>query len=124
VADLDSIACMVADGLHDRSRTQQNFPKGRVFKKGQTMETRSPLTRNEYDGVQTPAPTRAQKAERVSQAAFAAAKALKNPIARARAEQLAVQIADKAQQIGKTGQKPTKGRLVRQTRAQGRGFER
>ena len=27
VADLHNIVCMVADGLHDRSRTQQTFPQ-------------------------------------------------------------------------------------------------
>jgi putative DNA primase/helicase len=43
--DLQSIACMVAQGLHDRTRTQQNFPAlDTLFRKKETdMEPKKPF---------------------------------------------------------------------------------
>lgn len=43
--DLQSIACMVAQGLHDRTRTQQNFPtSNELFRKKETdMEPKKPF---------------------------------------------------------------------------------
>ena len=47
-----------------------------------------------------------------------------NPVNRAWAKQLAMQIADKARQVGRTGQQSHTGRVVRSVREQGRDFER
>lgn len=42
--DLHNIVCMVAEGLHDRSRTQQNFPQiNELFRKDETMDPKKPL---------------------------------------------------------------------------------
>lgn len=42
--DLHNIACMVAQGLHDRSRTQQNFPQfNEQFRRGKNMEQKKPF---------------------------------------------------------------------------------
>lgn len=42
--DLYNIACMVAEGLHDRSRTQQNFPQiNALFRKDEAMEPKKPF---------------------------------------------------------------------------------
>jgi hypothetical protein len=44
VADLHNIVCMVADGLHDRSRTQQTFPQtNELFRRDEAMEPKKPL---------------------------------------------------------------------------------
>ncbi|QSQ54806.1 DUF1738 domain-containing protein (plasmid) [Xanthomonas translucens pv. undulosa] len=44
VADLDNIVCMVADGLHDRSRTQQTFPQiNELFRRDEAMEPKKPF---------------------------------------------------------------------------------
>jgi len=44
VADLHNIVCMVADGLHDRSRTQQTFPQiNELFRRDETMEPKKPF---------------------------------------------------------------------------------
>jgi hypothetical protein len=47
--DLQSIACMVAHGLHDRSRTQQYFPTADELlkRKGMTMELNRPIQETE-----------------------------------------------------------------------------
>lgn len=43
-ADLHNIVCMVADGLHDRSRTQQTFPQiNELFRRDETMEPKKPF---------------------------------------------------------------------------------
>lgn len=43
-ADLSSIACMVAQGLHDRTRTQQTFPEiNELLRKDNTMEPKKPF---------------------------------------------------------------------------------
>lgn len=42
--DLQNIACMVAQGIRDRSRTQQTFPHiTELFRKGETMEPKKPF---------------------------------------------------------------------------------
>jgi len=44
VADLHNIVCMVADGLHDRSRTQQTFPQiNELFRRDEAMEPKKPF---------------------------------------------------------------------------------
>lgn len=44
IDDLDSITLMVAQGLHDRTRTQQNFPElNQQFRKNINMETKKPF---------------------------------------------------------------------------------
>jgi putative DNA primase/helicase len=44
VADLHNIVCMVADGLHDRSRTQQTFPQiNELFRRDEAMEQKKPF---------------------------------------------------------------------------------
>jgi len=44
VSDLHNIVCMVAQGLHDRSRTQQNFPKINVqFRGDEVIEQKKPF---------------------------------------------------------------------------------
>lgn len=44
VGDLHNIACMVADGLHDRSRTQQTFPRiNELFRRDEAMEPKKPF---------------------------------------------------------------------------------
>lgn len=44
VADLSNIACMVAQGLHDRSRTQQTFPQiNELLRRDDTMEPKKPF---------------------------------------------------------------------------------
>lgn len=44
IDDLDSITLMVAQGLHDRSRTQQNFPElNQQFRKDRDMEAKKPF---------------------------------------------------------------------------------
>jgi putative DNA primase/helicase len=44
IHDLHNIACMVAQGLHDRSRTQQNFPQiTQQFRQGAAMEPKKPF---------------------------------------------------------------------------------
>lgn len=43
-ADLSSIACMVAQGLHDRTRTQQTFPQiNELQRRDETMEPKKPF---------------------------------------------------------------------------------
>ncbi|EJU9617961.1 TPA: zincin-like metallopeptidase domain-containing protein [Pseudomonas aeruginosa] len=43
-SDLQNIACMVAQGLRERSRTQQTFPNiNELFRKGETMEPKKPF---------------------------------------------------------------------------------
>ena len=43
-ADLHNIVCMVADGLHDRSRTQQTFPQiNELFRRDEAMEPKKPF---------------------------------------------------------------------------------
>lgn len=43
-ADLNSIACMVAQGLHDRTRTQQTFPQiNELQRRDETMEPKKPF---------------------------------------------------------------------------------
>ena len=43
-ADLHNIVCMVADGLHARSRTQQTFPQiNELFRRDETMEPKKPF---------------------------------------------------------------------------------
>lgn len=43
--DLKNIAYMVADGLHDRTRTQQTFPEiNELFRKGSTMDAKKPFS--------------------------------------------------------------------------------
>jgi len=43
-ADLHNIVCMVADGLHDRSRTQQTFPQiNEIFRRDEAMEPKKPF---------------------------------------------------------------------------------
>ena len=43
-ADLNSIACMVAQGLHDRTRTQQTFPQiNELFRRDNTTEPKKPF---------------------------------------------------------------------------------
>lgn len=43
-SDLQNIACMVAQGLRDRSRTQQTFPNiNELFRKGEAMEPKKPF---------------------------------------------------------------------------------
>lgn len=43
-SDLQNIACMVAQGLRERSRTQQTFPNiNELFRKGETMEQKKPF---------------------------------------------------------------------------------
>jgi antirestriction protein ArdC/phage/plasmid primase-like uncharacterized protein len=43
-SDLQNIACMVAQGLRDRSRTQQTFPHiTELFRKGEAMEPKKPF---------------------------------------------------------------------------------
>ena len=67
----------------------------------------------------------AQKAVKVSQPAAAAVKSIKGPALRARAEQLAGQIAGKAKQLDKTKQsKTTAKRATVQKRDRGQDFER
>lgn len=42
--DLHNIACMVAQGIRDRSRTQQTFPRiNELLRKGETMEPKKPF---------------------------------------------------------------------------------
>lgn len=42
--DLHAIACMVAQGLHDRSRTQQTFPQiNELFRRDENMEPKKPF---------------------------------------------------------------------------------
>ncbi|EDB8709740.1 DUF1738 domain-containing protein [Salmonella enterica subsp. enterica serovar Schwarzengrund] len=42
--DLHNIVCMVAQGLHDRTRTQQTFPEiNELFRKDNTMEPKKPF---------------------------------------------------------------------------------
>lgn len=42
--DLHNIACMVAQGLRDRSRTQQNFPQfNELFRRDENMEPKKPF---------------------------------------------------------------------------------
>ena len=42
--DLNSIACMVAQGLHDRTRTQQTFPQiNELQRRDETMEPKKPF---------------------------------------------------------------------------------
>lgn len=42
--DLHNIACMVAQGLHDRSRTQLNFPQiNQLFRRNEKMESKPPM---------------------------------------------------------------------------------
>ena len=42
--DLHNIVCMVAQGLHDRNRTQQTFPQiNELFRRDNTMEPNKPL---------------------------------------------------------------------------------
>jgi len=42
--DLHNIACMVAQGLHDRSRTQQTFPQiDKLFRRDEAMEPKKPF---------------------------------------------------------------------------------
>ncbi len=44
IADLHNIVCMVADGLHDRSRTQQTFPQiNELFRRDEAMEPKKPF---------------------------------------------------------------------------------
>ena len=44
VGDLHNIVCMVADGLHDRSRTQQTFPRiNELFRRDEAMEPKKPF---------------------------------------------------------------------------------
>lgn len=43
-SDLQNIACMVAQGIRDRSRTQQTFPHiTELFRKGEAMEPKKPF---------------------------------------------------------------------------------
>lgn len=43
-SDLQNIACMVAQGIHDRTRRQQTFPQiNELFRKGETMEPKKPF---------------------------------------------------------------------------------
>ncbi len=43
-SDLQNIAYMVAQGIHDRSRRQQTFPQiNELFRKGETMEPKKPF---------------------------------------------------------------------------------
>ena len=43
-ADLHNIVCMVADGLHDRSRMQQTFPQiNELFRRDEAMEPKKPF---------------------------------------------------------------------------------
>lgn len=65
-----------------------------------------------------------QKANRVSKAALAAAKSVKDPETRAKAEKLASQIAVKAKQAGKPKPAPRKARSTTRARDQGGDFER
>ena len=44
VGDLHNIVCMVADGLHDRSRTQQTFPRiNELFRRDEAIEPKKPF---------------------------------------------------------------------------------
>jgi antirestriction protein ArdC/phage/plasmid primase-like uncharacterized protein len=44
VGDLHNIVCMVAEGLHDRSRTQQTFPQiNELFRRDEAMEPKKPF---------------------------------------------------------------------------------
>ena len=44
VADLHNIVCMVAQGLHDRTRTQQTFPEiNELFRRDNTKEPKKPF---------------------------------------------------------------------------------
>ena len=43
-ADMHNIVCMVADGLHDRSRTQQTFPQiNELFRRDEALEPKKPF---------------------------------------------------------------------------------
>lgn len=43
-SDLQNIACMVAQGIHDRTRRQQTFPQiNELFRKGEAMEPKKPF---------------------------------------------------------------------------------
>nr|BCT99949.1 DUF1738 domain-containing protein [uncultured bacterium] len=44
VGDLHNIVCMVAEGLHDRTRTQQTFPQiNELFRRDEAMEPKKPF---------------------------------------------------------------------------------
>jgi len=66
VSDLHNIACMVADGIHDRSRIQQNFPSiGEVLRKDDAMKNGDSI--RETHDLNTVEPNIEKKQQRLAQ---------------------------------------------------------